>query len=88
MVATSWLIAVYYNVVISHVMMYLFASFAAIPTGLPWVTCDNWWNTDDCIAPLYITSAGGNGTNGTEGETAADMINSTGKCNMWTGLYR
>ena len=65
MVATSWLIAVYYNVVISHVMMYLFASFAAIPTGLPWVSCDNWWNTDDCIAPQYTSAGGGGGGNGT-----------------------
>ena len=53
MVMTSWLIAVYYNVVISHVMCFLFASFAAIPTQLPWISCNNEWNTPDCIEPEY-----------------------------------
>ena len=90
MVATSWLIAVYYNVVIAHVMMYLFASFAAIPSGLPWVDCNNWWNSDDCITPQYTSS--GNGTNFTDTnftdftsttmsllDSAESFINTTGE---------
>ena len=53
MVAVSWIVAIYYNVVISHVMLYLFASFASITTKLPWVDCDNWWNTPACLAHDY-----------------------------------
>ena len=51
MVAVDWLISLYYNVIISHVLLYLFASFAAIPTQLPWVDCNNWWNTPKCLMP-------------------------------------
>lgn len=53
MVAVDWLISLYYNVVISHVLLYLFASLASIPTELPWVSCDNWWNTDRCLDPMH-----------------------------------
>ncbi|KAK2188076.1 hypothetical protein NP493_144g01030 [Ridgeia piscesae] len=35
MVAVSWLIAVYYNVVIAHVLLYLFASFRSVTGNLP-----------------------------------------------------
>ena len=62
MVSVSWLIGVYYNVIISHVMLYLFASIASIGSDLlPWVTCDNWWNTENCLQPVYLTE-GGNAT--------------------------
>ncbi len=60
MVAVAWIISVYYNVVISHTLLYLFASFASITTDLPWISCDNWWNTDNCINPIYDSD--GNGT--------------------------
>ena len=53
MVSVSWLIAVYYNVIISHVMLYLFASIGSIFTGIPWVSCDNHWNTDRCLEVVY-----------------------------------
>ncbi|XP_064634027.1 sodium- and chloride-dependent glycine transporter 1-like isoform X2 [Lineus longissimus] len=48
MVIVSWLIALYYNVVISHTLFYLFASMTSV---LPWTTCDNHWNTDACLLP-------------------------------------
>lgn len=60
MVAVDWLISLYYNVIISHVLLYLFMSLASIPTQLPWVTCDNWWNTEFCLMPKdnkNVTSA-------------------------------
>ena len=62
MVATSWMIGIYYNVIISHVLLFLFASFASIPNNLPWVSCDNAWNTPDCITPTYATEVDVNGT--------------------------
>jgi solute carrier family 6 amino acid transporter-like protein 5/7/9/14 len=47
MVIVSWLIGLYYNVVICHVLYYLYASFTSV---LPWTSCDNEWNTKHCIA--------------------------------------
>ncbi|XP_062617416.1 sodium- and chloride-dependent glycine transporter 1-like isoform X1 [Saccostrea cucullata] len=45
MVIVSWLIGLYYNVIISHVLYYLVASFTS---ELPWTTCNNEWNTPFC----------------------------------------
>jgi len=53
MVSVSWLIGLYYNVIISHVLLFLCASFASIGTELPWTGCDNYWNTPNCIRPNY-----------------------------------
>ncbi|XP_041367483.1 sodium- and chloride-dependent glycine transporter 1-like [Gigantopelta aegis] len=46
MVMVSWLICLYYNVIISHVLFYLFASMRSV---LPWTTCGNAWNTNSCL---------------------------------------
>ena len=46
MVIVSWLIGLYYNVVISHVLYFLYASFTS---ELPWASCNNPWNTDQCL---------------------------------------
>nr|KAG5700325.1 hypothetical protein BaRGS_002671 [Batillaria attramentaria] len=46
MVIVSWLISLYYNVVISYVLFYLYASLTSV---LPWTSCDNDWNTPHCI---------------------------------------
>lgn len=54
MVIVSWLIGLYYNVVICHVLYYLYASFTSV---LPWTTCNNDWNTKHCIvvdSPTYM----------------------------------
>lgn len=59
-IVVSAMISVYYNVVIAHVLLYLFASLAGIKSGLPWISCDNWWNTDNCILPVYARSHGTN----------------------------
>ncbi|XP_021364323.1 sodium- and chloride-dependent glycine transporter 1-like isoform X2 [Mizuhopecten yessoensis] len=39
------MISIYYNVVIAYCIYYFFASMTS---ALPWVTCDNSWNTCDC----------------------------------------
>ena len=59
MVSVSWLIAVYYNVIIAHVMLYLFASIKSIFTGIPWISCDNEWNTERCLEVVYGDSEDG-----------------------------
>ena len=44
-VLTFWL-ATYYNVIIGWAMFYLFSSFQ---DPLPWVGCNNSWNTIHCL---------------------------------------
>ncbi|XP_060063257.1 sodium- and chloride-dependent glycine transporter 1-like [Ylistrum balloti] len=39
------IIAIYYNVVIAYCIYFFFASMTS---SLPWVACDNTWNTCDC----------------------------------------
>lgn len=39
-------VCLYYNVIICYCVIYLISSF--IPR-LPWISCDNWWNTDACF---------------------------------------
>ncbi|XP_050411372.1 sodium- and chloride-dependent glycine transporter 1 [Patella vulgata] len=46
MVIASWLISLYYNVIIAHTLFYLASSFTS---ELPWITCNNTWNTDNCL---------------------------------------
>eukprot|EP00096_Caligus_rogercresseyi_P010579 TRINITY_DN3906_c0_g1_i1.p1 TRINITY_DN3906_c0_g1~~TRINITY_DN3906_c0_g1_i1.p1 ORF type:complete len:673 (+),score=124.55 TRINITY_DN3906_c0_g1_i1:229-2247(+) len=41
---------IYYCVIIAWTFFYLIASFTALP-GLPWNTCDGWWNTEFCYNP-------------------------------------
>ena len=55
MVSVSWLIAVYYNVIIAQVLLFLFVSIASIGSELPWTRCDNWWNTPNCLEPDYLS---------------------------------
>ena len=46
MVGVSSLVSIYYNIIITYIIFYLFASMTS---PLPWSTCDNWWNTPSCI---------------------------------------
>ena len=40
-------VGIFYNVVISYAIFFLFASF---DPSLPWKDCNNWWNTENCRA--------------------------------------
>ncbi|KFD52353.1 hypothetical protein M513_06734 [Trichuris suis] len=46
MVTTSFLISLYYNVVLSWAIYYFVVSFSS---ELPWMHCDNPWNTEACL---------------------------------------
>ncbi|XP_071944818.1 uncharacterized protein [Antedon mediterranea] len=45
MVLISAFIGLYYNVIITYILYYMFASFT---NKLPWIGCNNPWNTDMC----------------------------------------
>lgn len=46
-VAISFIMCTYYNVVITWALYYLFSSFQ---DPLPWVSCNNTWNTENCTS--------------------------------------
>lgn len=50
--------SVYYNLLLAWAIRYLFASFT---TKLPWTTCDNEWNTQNCLDDRKMAEC----TNGT-----------------------
>jgi len=64
MVIISGIVCIYYNVIITWALYFLFNSFRST---LPWSTCDNWWNTENC---MYYVPA--NGTNATMSELATN----------------
>lgn len=72
----SFLVCVYYNIIIAWCLYYLFLSMAK---DVPWKSCGNWWNTDKCLAgpvPESSCSAVANSTAALLNGTAA-MANST-----------
>ncbi|RDD46443.1 Sodium- and chloride-dependent GABA transporter 2 [Trichoplax sp. H2] len=46
MIMVSFLVSIYYVVILAWVLYFLFASFIS---PLPWTTCDNSWNTPECL---------------------------------------
>ena len=46
MVMVSGIVCIYYNVIVAWTLYFLFMSFRAV---LPWSTCDNDWNTPNCV---------------------------------------
>ena len=53
MVAVSALTSLYYNMILAWAYYYFFASFTS---NLPWVTCDNTWNTRGNTAQHTISA--------------------------------
>ncbi|CAF4053272.1 unnamed protein product [Adineta steineri] len=44
----SFLVSIYYNIIIAWCLFYFFASFRS---KLQWSDCGNWWNTERCANP-------------------------------------
>ena len=44
-------VVLYYNIIVAWCLFYFFASWNTV---LPWDSCDNWWNTENCIVPGEI----------------------------------
>lgn len=62
MVIVSGLVCVYYNVIVAWTIYYLFMSFRAV---LPWSTCGNWWNTENCVDVERSVNMAGNNSQAT-----------------------
>ncbi len=45
MITVCFLVSLYYNIIITYVIRYFFASFTS---ELPWKHCDHDWNTEAC----------------------------------------
>ncbi|XP_072040105.1 sodium- and chloride-dependent glycine transporter 2-like isoform X2 [Amphiura filiformis] len=50
MVIVGLYVAVFYNVVVSYTIFYIFASFRK---EVPWATCGNYWNTENCTVDAH-----------------------------------
>jgi len=57
MIVVSFMVGIYYNMIIAWTLYYFFASMTK---KLPWELCDEWWNTQLCAS--IRGSAGGNKT--------------------------
>ena len=84
MVIISGIVCVYYNIIITWTIYFLYQSFRAV---LPWSTCDNEWNTASCYM-RGETGGAGNATNTTgfnatgvlsyaEGNSSVVLLSST-----------
>ncbi|GFY59060.1 sodium- and chloride-dependent glycine transporter 2 [Trichonephila inaurata madagascariensis] len=50
MVMVSGIVCIYYNIIIAWTLYYIYQSY-----NVPWATCDNWWNTPDCVKETPAT---------------------------------
>jgi len=62
MMTISGIVGIYYNVILAYAIFYFFASFVNFQPEVPWKTCNNTWNTDNCFAFGDDADAFGNGT--------------------------
>ena len=51
MIVVSFLVMIYYNIVIAYSMHYLFSGFQKV---LPWTKCNEWWNSQETRADCFI----------------------------------
>ncbi|XP_048777264.1 sodium- and chloride-dependent glycine transporter 1 [Ostrea edulis] len=83
MVIISGIVCVYYNIIITWTIYFLYHSFKAV---LPWSTCDNSWNTEKC----YVRGKSDltNGTNGynVSNVNTTNLFNSSDVAVTFTGL--
>ncbi|XP_046355115.2 sodium- and chloride-dependent glycine transporter 2-like isoform X1 [Haliotis rufescens] len=53
MVITSFMVSIYFNVVIMYAVYYMFVSFVNLDYSIPWGSCGNSWNTNSCRTESY-----------------------------------
>ena len=68
MLVISFLVSIYYNVILGWALYYLFESFRA---EVPWKHCNQPWNTDQCSEK--ITPIGSGIVNSTMAMVASNM---------------
>lgn len=44
-----FLLDIYYCIIIAWTLFYIITTIASVPV-LPWDSCDNWWNTENCYS--------------------------------------
>jgi len=62
---------IYYCIIIAWTLFYLINSFVSIP-DLPWGSCGNWWNTDQCYDGEEV-DAHSNGTHPVHNNTVSPV---------------
>ncbi|KAL5015178.1 hypothetical protein ScPMuIL_009448 [Solemya velum] len=76
MIIVGCLVSIYYNMIIAWSMFYVFSSFTST---LPWSSCNEEWNTKDCmlLLPNTLCDTGIKYTNGScfEGHTFVGLWN-------------
>ena len=53
MVSISGMVCYYYNVINMYSIYYMFVSFVNLDGEVPWIDCDNPWNTKQCRQDPY-----------------------------------
>ncbi|XP_060068555.1 sodium- and chloride-dependent betaine transporter-like [Ylistrum balloti] len=71
MVTISFIITLYYGLVVAWILCYLFYSF--YPT-LPWASCDNAWNSDSCVV---LRSANPTNSSGFKTPNRSEFLNTS-----------
>ncbi|XP_033742755.1 sodium- and chloride-dependent glycine transporter 1-like isoform X1 [Pecten maximus] len=82
MVMVSGLVCVYYNVIVAWTLYYLFMSFRAV---LPWSSCGNDWNTENCVdgsERVVINSTLSNYTVSTMSNISSHIITANGSLTL------
>lgn len=75
MVLVSGIVCIYYNVIMAWSLYYMFMSFT---TGeLPWTTCGNWWNTENCVRRTFYGGLWSNATASNVTSALVESINSS-----------
>src|SRR4051794_14500176 len=62
-VTVSYFVSFYYNTIMGWSLHYTIHSFLS---PLPWTTCNNTWNSENCFIPPSVTSGNGGSLNGSE----------------------